>query len=229
MAALDAIGRPSPTWGMTDESALALVTLGTVIFQAMAWGLLCSAILSNALLAAVLAIVLTAISRLATLDVWYASPSERVAWDLGLAAAVLVASLIAFTWGRRGPRLPLDVRLRSPIEVTWAGKRPASAKRSRASIAAPVAPAAPPRPTIAAHRPVIAGAQWSADRPRPRSRTAELRSLIRQTMREGRSTWLFAPGDRADQHVALACVEPRGRRPGPSSCSGMRSSPWPRG
>jgi hypothetical protein len=186
---INALAHPDAPAGITDGAALMMA--GALIFQAMAWGLLCSAILSSALLAAVLAIVLTTLSHLATLDVRFEGPSDRLAWDLGLATAVLMASLIAFTSGRRGPRLPLDVRLRSPIEVTWAGRRPSAGKRSRASIAAAVAPAVLPAPTIAAPRPTIARSPWAADRPRPRSRMAELRSLVWQTLREGRSTWLF--------------------------------------
>jgi ABC-type transport system involved in multi-copper enzyme maturation permease subunit len=201
LLALAVVGTPTfpdPQRGVNDQNpmrTLSLVlTLSLVIGQAMAWGLFCSAILPNALLAAVLAIVLTSIPHMVTLDGWFSTPAERLAGDVGLAVVPLVASLIAFTWGRRRRRLPLNLRLRSPIEVTWTGRRRASADRPPAPVSAPDEPAAPaaaPTPTIAAPRPVIAAAQWTADRPRPRSRAAELWSLIRQTLREGRSTWLF--------------------------------------
>src|SRR5262249_46729573 len=125
------------------------------------------------------------------LDAWFASPSERLAWELGLPASALVASLIAFTWGRRGRRLPLAVRLRSPIEVTWTGGRRAGADRARRPIVATAARAKAVAPATTTSGPAIAAAPWTTDRPRPRSPIAELRALTWQTMREGRATWLF--------------------------------------
>jgi ABC-type transport system involved in multi-copper enzyme maturation permease subunit len=194
LAATDGPPHPGWTWSMADDEALLM--LGTLISQALAWGLLCSSMSPSALLAAVAAIGLTGISRIVSIAGQYQTRAEPLVWDLGVALAALAGSWIVFTWGRPdrrllpAARLPFAVRLRSPIEVSWAGRPRPAADRSRKPIAPPEATldVAPP---IAARPPAIAAARWSGDRPRPRSRLAEFRHLVWQTMREGRTTWLF--------------------------------------
>jgi hypothetical protein len=176
----------SPTempWRLQDD-----VLIGALLLMCLACGLFCSAILPGALLAAVAAILLAALGQFLAAD-RVGTPFGMMEWNLSLTAAALVGSLIAFTWGRRR-RWRLGVELRSPVIVRWA--RPAGARMGRSPRAAeaPVAAAGSAPAPIAPGR-LIAPAIWTADRPRPRSRLAELRSLMGQTMREGRSTWLL--------------------------------------
>ena len=138
MAALDVSPGGSP-WALRAGGGP--LELGALMLQALAWGLFCSAILGSALLAAVAAILLASVSRL-YLDGPVPGPRPSgLAWELGLTLGLLVASLIAFAWGRRGRYGRLGLRLRSPIEVTWAGRLRPRAGTRRAD-RAPATPAA---------------------------------------------------------------------------------------
>jgi hypothetical protein len=115
--------------------------------------------------------------------------------ELALAAAraVLVASVVVLAWVMLNRSRRLGLRLRSPIEVTWAAPSRKGSERLRPSIKPTAIPELSEMISIAAPAPgrILGSAIWSADRPRPRSRMAELRFLSWQTMREGRRTWLM--------------------------------------
>jgi hypothetical protein len=188
LAALD-VPPDSPSWRFRGDPGL-LITMGVLLLQGLAWGLFCSAIFPSALFAAVVAILLTAISYFVAAD-RIRDPDGLLWWDLGLTLALLAASLIAFTWGRRRRLWRPWVQLRSPDTMKAAG----SAAVAKSGSPLPFDPEAPAIATAAIPAPapgrVIAPAIWSADRPWPRSRSAELRFLVWQTIREGRSTWLL--------------------------------------
>jgi hypothetical protein len=251
LAALDAPGTLE-RWRVRD--GLDPVSLGALMFQGLAWGLLCSAMLGSALLSAVSALGITAIVHLVTTAV-ASEPSISPASQLAATPAILAASLVAFAWDWRTrramlgtlafagkaalgltaiglalaapftgvvpslPELALDVapavlialvavlawgrlnrlgrlglRLRLPIEVTWDARPREDTERLRPSIKPAALPELCEMTSIAAPVPeagrFLGSAILSADRPRPRSRMAELRSLIWETMREGRRTWL---------------------------------------
>ena len=194
-----------------------------VLLQALAFGLFCSSIMNSALLAAVSAIVLTVISWMGlavSLDRYVSGadydPSEVLFWQLVTALAAVVASHIAFTWARRTGRMPMRLRLRAPIVVSWGesfGRQPVKrgspdparyqtavgrgspdpARYQTAGLQEPKCP-----PSLETSGQLVGGVgrpapnearAWSADRPRPRSRFTELRFLIGETMWEGRTTW----------------------------------------
>jgi hypothetical protein len=162
---------------------------GGVVLVALGWGLLCSAVLSNALAAAVLAIVCTGLSWSALMmghDVldegWY-WPHQVVLGELAAALATMVASNVAFNWSLRPRRLRFQIQ--SPILV----KRDTSPRPSRVhwQLQSPVGPAkAEPLPELEL---TPAVEEITADQPRPRSWIAEARALAWQTRREGRWTW----------------------------------------
>jgi hypothetical protein len=183
LALLDTSG--PALWRLLNSEGPTLAA--AVLITGLAFSLLCSAMLSSPLLAAVASIALTVTGFVLTAGPSPGSSGQLVR-ELEVALAALVGSWVAFTWRRRR-RLPLTVRFRSPIEVAWAG-RPIAARwpsRERATVEAPRAPAKP----SAEPKRTIASVLWSAARPRPRSRLVELRSLAWQTMRQGRMTWLI--------------------------------------
>ncbi len=185
MAGLDAT--PHPGQFMLAPDHVAAVQLVTLIVEALALGLLCSALFSSALSAAVIAIALTGAFRFLTLRITlgtiYGPQSNPTPWDLGLTLAAFAGSWLIFLAGStdlrpRSPRLPFALRFRSPVEVAWAGGSTQETERPRV-------------PVAAASRGIAAGAVAPIDRRRPRSRMVELRHLTWQAIREGRPTWLF--------------------------------------
>jgi hypothetical protein len=190
LAMLDAPIVPLRRPGASEAALL----LGSMLLMGLAVSLFCSAVLNSALLAAVTAIGLTTIGHLVMLDQYPdRSTLPLPARELALALVALVGSLVAFSWGRRSRRLPIALQLRSPIEVRWTGRPRAGASPSRAATEPAVTPSAPaPTPAMPIPgRSIAAPAIWTSDRPRPRLRLAELRSLAWQTMRQGRTTWLL--------------------------------------
>jgi ABC-2 family transporter len=189
----------SEQWGMQWRGrglANALPMAG-LLLQALALGLFCSAMMGNALLAAVAAIGLTSISwygLLTRLDQFYVDAydtREYLTWHIGIVLTALVGSYIAFTWSRRSRLGLLGIRFQSPIALAWDDST--RANRATARTQPPVAPEAltpAPRPVpIPFAASTVTARPWSADQPRPRSWFTELRYLAWQTMREGRRTW----------------------------------------
>jgi hypothetical protein len=191
-------------WGPQDD-AFALrfgVSLGVMVLHALGWGLFFSAILSNALFAAIASICFTGLSSsvlVAVIDEAYfggQTSQQMMLWHLLGALAPLLASHIAFTWARRSRRSPLQFRFQSPIVVTWS--RSPRPRRLQVQLQPHDTPAKPkPMPKPKGPMPelstVVAATSWTADQPRPRSWFAEARSLAWETIREGRSAWcLFA-------------------------------------
>ena len=107
-----------------------------VLLQALAFGLLCSSIQNSALLAALSAMGLTALSWTGVtfaLDQYFEgsryNPGRFLAGQVVTVLAAILASLIAFTWSRRTRRVPIRLGLRSPIVVSWGGSSRALSAR----------------------------------------------------------------------------------------------------
>jgi hypothetical protein len=188
-------------WVSGGESSLwALVILGPGVLAALGWGLLCSALSSNAVLAAVAAVCLAGISiwpavggglvvlyeaRLAPFQV----PYELLLGQLAIALLTLVASHRVFTWQSGPARSWLRLGIQSPIMLPWAGSsQPRSVDWPLPS---PVGPAKA-EGSLPLRALEMEGNQAvkapAVDEPRPRSWIAEARALTWQTLREGRST-----------------------------------------
>jgi ABC-type transport system involved in multi-copper enzyme maturation permease subunit len=159
--------------------------LALVVLVALGWGLFWSAILSNALTAAVTAICCTGLSAavlITVLDVvslsHYPLPLAML-WQALLIVGTILASGLDFvrTIGWRRVR----VELRSPIVVSRTGQT--SPSRPQAQLQSPVAMVLAPRP--AAGTPVALPTEHSPARPR----VVESRALAWQTMKEGGRTW----------------------------------------
>jgi hypothetical protein len=187
----------SEQWGMEwgFRGLVNALPMAGFLLQALALGLFCSAMMGNALLAAVAAIGLTTLSwfgLLTRLDQFYGNvhdPRESLTWHIGVVLTALVGSYITFTWSRRTRLGPLGIRFQSPIAVSWNDST--RARRATAQARPRVVPEAPtpaplPIPFAAS---TVTARPWSADQPRPRSWFTELRYLTWQTMREGRRTW----------------------------------------
>ncbi len=136
-------------------------------------------------------------SVLTSLDQFYGRSDDMrayLAWHIGIVLTATIASYIAFTWKRRTRRLPLRIRFRSPIAMSWSG----TPRASRAA-AAPILPPDAPEALTPAPVPVpisfaastVTTRPWSADQPRPRSAFTEGRYLAWQTLREGWRTWFY--------------------------------------
>ena len=187
--------------GPSEESSLrALVNLGPAVLAALGWGLLCSALSSNAVVAAVAAVCLAGISswpavggrlvvlyeaRLAPFQV----PYELMQGQLGIALVTLVASHWVFARQSGLGRSRLRLGIQSPIVSTRAGSsQPRWVDRPFPSPVG-LAKAKGPLPLLereiegnqAVEAPAVAEL-------RPRSSIAEARALTWQTLQEGRST-----------------------------------------
>jgi hypothetical protein len=167
-----------------------------ILLQAVALGLFFSSFMNSALLAAISATGLTAVNwtilttvlsrNVGQLDF---DPAELFNWQLKTVLAAVVASWIAFTWGRRNRLTPFQVRFRPPIEVTWRASSRARRERPPARVQ--------PASTIKVRDPLpvpnrasqLSARAWATGQERPRSRFAELRHLMWETMYEGRFTW----------------------------------------
>ncbi len=201
LLAIAAIG--SDRWGMGWRigSLADVIPIIGLVPIALISALFCSSLMSNALLAALAAIGLTTFSWMALLAGLEARLDQtghrswdglrdQLTYDIAGMLAALVASCFAFTWSRRNRRVPLRVRFRSPIAMSWDG--PARVRLAPEQSQPAIAPesvgvAAEPAPISFA----AAAGPWTADRPRPRSWFTEHRYLAWQAMREGFRTWCF--------------------------------------
>jgi hypothetical protein len=194
LLAIAGLGTDSWTRGLRATVVEALFPAGVLVLQALGWGLFFSAIMSNALLAAVAAICFTGLSWsviLVRLDEIYGGRyrvEQWALWHLAVLFATLVASLIAFTWSRRTRRVRFGLRFQSPIVVVRVDdprsrRAPAPMESPRVS-----APELVPVPIPAVG--LLAGAA-AAEQPRPRSWRTETIRLIWETIREGRPTWFL--------------------------------------
>jgi len=158
---------------------------GMIVLVALGWGLFWSAILSNALTAAVMAICCTVLSQSLPLlfhEVFLGGPLLMVAlWQLFVILATTTASDVIFAGAMRWRRVQFEFR--SPVVVTRVGS--ASPTRAQLQIQSPVdtMQTSAPRP--------VAGAPGSlaTDQSPRRSWVVEARALAWQTMKEGGRTW----------------------------------------
>jgi hypothetical protein len=166
-------------------SIAAALCFGVMVLMALGWGLFWSAILSNALTAAVVAICCTGVSLfdlLSGVDSIFFNPvGVRIFafWHLLLFLVTLIASVVIFARSMRWKRL--QVEFQSPVVVNLADST--SSRRRQIQIQSPVATVLLPRPA-AGLREALA-----MDQPPGRSWMTEARALAWQTMREGRWTW----------------------------------------
>jgi len=168
----------------TPQGSLSFwVALGMVVLVALGWGLFWSAVLSNALTAAVMAICCTVLSQsFPSLfhEVFWGGPLLMVPlWQLFVILATAIASDVIFARAMRWRRVQFEFR--SPIVVTRA--EPASPRRAQLQIPSPVA-------TMLSQR-AAAGTAESlvTDQSPRRSWVVEAQALAWQTMKEGRRTW----------------------------------------
>lgn len=169
------------------------VPLAVMLLQGFAWGLFFSSVLESALVAAILAILMTTITCYATANM-YRDPYQVMQVNAFVALALAAFSWVAFLWARRRRFRSFGLELRSPVVVTGIG----SSRQAARSSVLPANGEGEPSPTAAAVMApthaigsgrVIPTAAWSADQPRPRSTLTELRRLSRETTREGRWIW----------------------------------------
>jgi hypothetical protein len=160
---------------------------GMMVLVALGWGLFWSAILSNALTAAVTAICCSGLGLVlltATLDELYRGRYRPFVLVLGELCAILVttiASELIFVGALRLKKLQFEFR--SPIVMTRA--HATSARRLPIPIQSPVATVLAPVP-----RPVLGASESSATyQPPRRAWLLEARALARQTVKEGWRSW----------------------------------------
>jgi ABC-2 family transporter protein len=158
---------------------------GMMVLVALGWGLVWSAILSNALTAAVLAICCTGVSLsflLSGLDNVFLNPIGLLIftlWHFLVFLVTLIASVVIFARAMRWKRLQLEFR--SPIVVNLTDST--SSRRRQIQIQSPVATVLLPRPAAGLLEAL------ATDQPPHRSWMTKARALAWQTMREGRRTW----------------------------------------
>jgi hypothetical protein len=190
----------SEQWGMGwgFRGLMNALPMAGFLLQGLALGMFCSAMMGNALLAAVAAIGLTTLSwfglltRLDQFSGYAYDPLESLTWHIGVVLTALVGSYIAFTWSRRTRRGPLGIRFQLPIAVSWNGST--RARRATAQARPSVAPESPtlvPPMPIAFAASTVTARPWSADQPRPRSWFTELRYLTWEARREGWRIWCY--------------------------------------
>jgi ABC-type transport system involved in multi-copper enzyme maturation permease subunit len=163
------------------------IGFGLIVFVALGWGLFWSAILSNALTAAVVAIFCTSMTMivfLGRLDYIYLNgqnPISLAIWQLSVFLATLIASIVLFARSMRWKRIQL--KFRSPVVVNLADST--SPRRVQLQIQSPVATVLTPRPAIGMHE------AFATAQPPRRSLVVEARVLAWQTVKEGWKTWLL--------------------------------------
>jgi ABC-2 family transporter protein len=161
------------------------LSFGMLVPIALGWGLFWSAILSNALAAAVTAIFCAAVSlsfvtnRLDDVYLGRVNLSTFVLCECFLFLATLIASAAIFTRLLRWK--DVHVEFQSPIVVNRPGST--SPRRTQLQVQSPVA-------AMLASRPAVGPRHASAtDHSLHRSRVAEARAMVWQTVKEGRKTW----------------------------------------
>ena len=161
------------------------ISFGLFVFVALGWGLFWSAILSNALTAAVTAICCTALSTsfvLAALDYVDLNRQNPISLKISLLLvflATLIASVVIFARVIRWKRVQLEFR--SPLVINLADST--YPRQAQLQIQSPVARVLAPRPAMAIHEGL------ATDQPPRRSWVVEARALAWQTMKEGRRIW----------------------------------------
>jgi hypothetical protein len=163
------------------------LSFGMIVLVALGWGLFWSAILSNALTAAVIAICSTGLS-LSFLSVGLnelvhmrVNLTILVLWEFLVFLATLIASDLIFARVLRWKRLQLEFR--SPIVVNLADST--SSMRAQLQIQSPVATVLTPRLTTE-----ITGSR-ATDQPPRQSWVSQARVLAWQTIKEGWKTWIL--------------------------------------
>jgi hypothetical protein len=181
---------PSSAAGLEGASRVSqILALSLVVLQALGWGLLCSAILSNAIAAAVAAVCCTGVAWSGVMGGLDGNVVNGLSLSSGLLGLInfivflvtLAISNLAFTrtWKLGG----LPIAIRSPVVIT--GTR--SPRTVRTALQIQPVPVPELLPTIGA---AVRGTDTETPfRPGERSRLAETRALVWQTLREGRSTW----------------------------------------
>jgi len=161
---------------------------GLFVLVALAWGLFWSAILNNALTAAVVATCSAGLGlalMLATLDDALSGRDDRVVfswlWQLLLISSTTIASALIFARGSRPRKVRFE--LRSPIVVTRTTTITPGPARLRLQSPVAMVLLAAPRPILEAPEAPLMGQS-----PR-RSWVAEARKLAWQTVKEGRRSW----------------------------------------
>jgi hypothetical protein len=187
----------------------AALSYGMIVLVALGWGLFWSAVLSNALNAAVAAICCTGVSLsliLYLLSNVYSNRDEPLLVaisQLCLFLVTLIASVVIFVrvidwrW--------LQLEFRSPIVVHLAKSTSATPQESvlRRSLVS----------TVLMQRSVAINEALVTARPTRRSWLVEVRALTWQTVKEGRKTWflLATIGFVALGHVAMGLIIPSWR------------------
>jgi len=180
-----AMAAMSTDWWVLQGSRSFWVALGfgMIVLVALGWGLFWSAILSNALTAAVMAICCTVLSQSPPLlfhEVFWGGPLLMVAlWQLFVILATTIASDVIFARAMRWRRVQFEFR--SPVVVT----RTDSASPTRVQLQSPS-----PVATVLSQR-VAPGTPESlvTDQSPRRSWVVEAQALAWQTMKEGERTW----------------------------------------
>jgi hypothetical protein len=193
VAILGAVG-PSSASGGSDQSSDAftrVLTLGLFVFEALGWGLLASAILSNAILAAVAAVCCTGVAwsiAMVSLDGFFLGGASLPSGLLILGnfivfVATIGVSNLAFT--RTWKLIGVPIAFRSPVVIT--GTRSPRVRQTPLQIQP-----APATPWLSAIGTAVRGSgAQTLFRPGERSRLGETRVVVWQTIREGRAIWLL--------------------------------------
>jgi ABC-2 family transporter protein len=156
-----------------------------ILLLALGWGLFWSAILKNALTAAVMAICSTGVSLgflLSHLDSVFLNEvdlSVFAAGNLVVFLVTLIASVVIFAGALRWKRA--QVEFRSPIVVSLAD--PANQGQTQGRVQSPLAHVLGPRPAAPPAGSLTSGSSLR------QSWVVEARALAWQTMRQGWKTW----------------------------------------
>jgi len=158
------------------------LSFGMIVLVALGWGLFWSAILSNALAAAVTAICCTALSLNflgGFVEELYYGGGLVALWQLFVILATMIASDVIFARAMRWRRVQFEFR--SPVVVTRAES--ASPRRVQIQIQSPVATVLPRRAAAGMPESLV------TDQSPRRSWVVEAQALAWQTMKEGGRTW----------------------------------------
>jgi ABC-type transport system involved in multi-copper enzyme maturation permease subunit len=193
VAMLGAAGHPSASGGsvQSSDAFTRLLTLGLVVFEALGWGLLASALLSNAITAAVAAVCCTGVAwsiAMGSLDNVFLPGSSLASGPLILVNfivffATIGVSYLAFT--RTWKMIGVPIAFRSPVVITGARLPRVRQTPSRMQ-------PGPAAPSLSAIGTAVRGTgAETLFRPGERSRLSETRALVWQTIHEGRAIWLL--------------------------------------
>jgi ABC-type transport system involved in multi-copper enzyme maturation permease subunit len=193
VAMLGAAGTPAAyaESAQSSDAFTRVLALGLVVFEALGWGLLASAILSNAITAAVAAVCCTGVAwSIATgsLDDLFLPGSSLLSGQLLLVNFIVVVATIAISnlaFTRTWKLFGVPIAFRSPVVIT--GTRSPRVRQTPSQIQP-----APATPWLSAIGTAVRGTgAQTLFRPGERSRFSETRVLVWQTIREGRAIWLL--------------------------------------